>query len=258
MPGSLRTLAAVIICAVVFGCDCPSTKAEEARASLSPAVDCREYSARLVRKLAIRRGYHEGLYYDGKSIWVCNGECGKAWIVDISDGRVLSEIEPVGDFIEALSAGPDGTFYTTEWYKKSVYRVRIEKDKLVVIDERSIDPSHPAGAVWNGEKLFVVTWDRGVLGTKFGIMEMDRDLNILRKISIKTVQEACQLAWDGKFLWMTSWYDRRVYKIDVHKWEILGYFCSGLDRTTGVAWDGRYLWLTATRGDLYQMEVAEK
>jgi hypothetical protein len=72
------------------------------------------------------------------------------------------------------------------------------------------------------------------------------------------MQEPCQLAWDGKYLWMSSWYDRRVYKVDVERMEAIGYFCSPVERTTGIAWDGKYLWLTATHGDLYKIEILTK
>jgi outer membrane protein assembly factor BamB len=222
---------------------------------LKAAKDCRRIEANPVKQLGVPRCYHEGLYYDGKAIWLCNGEGGNVWIVDTGTGEVLSEITPVAGFCEAVTAVGDGTYFTTEWYEKKVYRVGLKDGAFNVLSCVSVEPSHPAGAVWNGKSLYVITWDRGVLGTKFGLLEMDGGMNVLRRIPIKAMQEPCQLAWDGANLWMSSWFDQRVYRIDTAKWEVTGSFRAPVGKTTGLAWDGRYLWLTATYGDLYQMEI---
>lgn len=219
---------------------------------------CREIEARVAARVNVPRCYHEGLYYDGKNIWISNGEGGKTWIVDAGTGNVLSEINGIGGFTEAITAKGDGTYFTTEWYDKKVYLARVKDESLIAERCVSIEPSHPAGAVWNGNRLYVITWDRGLLGTKFGLLEMDGDMNIISRIPIKAMQEPCQMAWDGSYLWVSSWYDRRVYKIDTSSWEVVGYISSPADRTTGIAWDGRYLWLTGTYEDLYKMEIGQQ
>lgn len=231
-----------------------SASAAEAGQSLKVAKDCTKIAVRVAKRLSVPRCYHEGLYHDGSSIWLVNGEGGKIWVIDTSSGTVSSEITPVAGFTEAITAKGDGTFYTTEWFEKKVYRARLEEKRLVAVSSVSVAPSHPAGAIWNGSRLYVILWDRGLLGTRFSIVEMDEEMKVLNKIPVRTIQEPCQLAWDGSYLWMTSWYDARVYKIDVATWEVVGYFCSSFDKTTGIAWDGNSLWLTATYGDLYQME----
>ena len=93
------------------------------------------------------------------------------------------------------------------------------------------------------------------MGTKFHILEMDADGNKLDKISIQNIQEPSQMAWDGRSLWITSWYRGLVYKVDVEKWECVGAFPSPVSDATGIVWDGEYLWLTGTYSDLYKMKL---
>lgn len=216
--------------------------------------DYHEISAKVVRQVKIPRWYHEGLFYDGKSLWLANGEKGNIWAIDTDTGLVTSRIQPVADFPEALIKTDDGSLFTTEWYTKKIYRVKLENGRLVPEAESSFEPAHPAGLVWNGKSLFVVTWTRG-LGTKFHIIEMSKDLKTISNMRIRHIQEPDQLAWDGEYLWISSWHAKVVYKVDIGKWEIMGYFRSPVSKTTGIAWDGKYMWVTGTYGDLYQMEV---
>lgn len=225
--------------------------------SLGVSKGCSRIPARAVREIGVPRGYHEGLYYDGNSIWLCNGEGGNTWVIDTVSGKVLYEITPVAGFTEAITARGDGAYYTTEWDEMKVYRVRLDGKKLVPEACVSVAPAHPAGAIWTGEKLYVVTWTRGIMGTRFCVLEMDRDMSIVKSVPVWSPQEPDHLAWDGAHLWMSSWYDRKVYKIDAKTWEILGYFCSPADKTTGIAWDGTHLWLTGTYGNLFQMQIGK-
>jgi hypothetical protein len=251
-----RVAASIALAAAALACGA-AVHAAEAPKRLRFAASCREIPSRVERQVAVPRFYHEGLYFDGKSLWLCNGEGGMIWVIDPDTGEVRSEVRPVSCFTEAVTARGDGAFYTTEWYDKKVYRVRVESDALKAEACASVDPSHPAGAVWAGDRLYVVTWDRGITGTKFGILEMGADLGVAGRIQVKDIQEPCQLAWDGTFLWMTSWYEKRIYKIDVRLWEVVGYFCSPVKKTTGIAWDGKGLWVTGTHEHLYRVSLGE-
>ena len=64
---------------------------------------------KVIKKVPLPKGYHEGIYLDGDNIWVSNGEGKKTWIVDPGTGEVISEIEPSGDFTEAVTKAADGT-----------------------------------------------------------------------------------------------------------------------------------------------------
>jgi hypothetical protein len=78
---------------------------------------------------------------------------------------------------------------------------------------------------------------------------------MLKSYRINNIQEPSQMAWDGKNLWVSSWYDRRIYKLDPDTMDIIGYINSPVKKTTGIAWDGAFLWVTGTYSDLYKMEL---
>ncbi|MFH0764584.1 MAG: glutaminyl-peptide cyclotransferase [Candidatus Omnitrophota bacterium] len=223
---------------------------------LKKAKDCEEIEVRVIKTIPLPRWYHEGLFYDGKNIWVCNGEKGNIWVVDPVKGSIVSEITPVAAFTEGVARSADGRYFVTDWGEKKLYRVKIDNDKMSPLSDISFEPTHPAGVAFIGKRLFVLTWQRG-MGTRFNILEVDDGMNIVEKIRISDIQEPCQLAWDGHNLWITSWFRRLVYKIDMDRLEIVGQFKSPIAKATGIAWDGKYLWLTGTYSDLYQLEIAQ-
>lgn len=211
--------------------------------------------ADVASKVKIPKWYHEGLYFDGRNIWVNNGEKGNTWIVDPASGSVIKEIKPIGTFTETVTAKDKDTFFATDWYTKKIYKARVENDTMIAESGYSTAPAHPAGAAWTGDKLFVVTWTRSIAGTRFHLLKLDGNLNLLNTTEIKNITEPTQLAWDGFSLWVSCWYSRRVYKVDPEKGEILGYFKSPAPKTTGIAWDGKNMWLTGTYAWLYKMNI---
>lgn len=213
-------------------------------------------SAKVLKKIPLPKSYHEGLYLDGPNIWVINGEKGKIWTVDAASGKITSTIDPISGFTEAISKKSDNLFFVSDWDEKKIYKARLDNNKFTAESSISVSPAHPAGVLWTGSRLFVIAWARG-MGTKFDLLEMDGEMNLLRKISIQAIQEPAHLAWDGKNLWITGWYDSLVYKIDIDKLELVGDFLAPCPRATGIVWDGKYLWLTGTYSDLYKLEIAE-
>jgi DNA-binding beta-propeller fold protein YncE len=211
-------------------------------------------ACKISARFKLPRWYHEGLYFDGKDIWVNNGEKGKTWVVDPSNGAIVRELEPAGTFTEAVTSRENGKYIVTDWDSKKIYTARIENSRMEPEDEVSVAPAHPAGAIWNGTSLFVITWTRGPAGTKFHLLKMDDKFNILSSRAITNISEPSQLAWDGKNLWVSSWYTRSIYMIDERTLEILGTIHSPAKKTTGIVWVGRYLWVTGTYSDLYKME----
>ncbi len=209
---------------------------------------------RVIKKFPLPKGYHEGLFFDGKHVWVNNGKNGKTWLIDPSTGFVVSEIEPVAGFTEGITEAGDGTFWLTDWKEKKLYRVSIEGDRMTVKYDISLDPAHPAGLVWTGDRLYVITWTRG-MGTRYHLMQLDEQEHMFRKLRIKRIHEPAHLAWDGTHLWVTSWYNQLVYKIDVETFKVLGSFRSPAPDTTGITWDGTHFWITGTNAGLYRVEV---
>jgi len=244
----IKSLAAISIALILL---IKTASAQE----LKIGADYHKIPSKVVRQVKAPKGYHEGLFYDGKSsLWMANGEKGDVWIMDMATGAVTAHIKPVSDFVEALIRSDDGSLYTTEWNTMKIYRVKLDGSQLTVDMEGSFEPAHPAGLTWNGKCLIAITWTRG-MGTKYHLIEMDGDLKVINKILIKDIEEPDQLAWDGKYLWLSSWYTNGVYKVNTDTWEIMGYFMPPVSKTTGIAWDGKCMWVTGTHDDLYQIEI---
>jgi glutamine cyclotransferase len=242
----------IAVLAMFFFSDAGYAQPEEK--TLTRVPDYEWVPFKVVRKIKLPVGYHEGLYHDGKDMWVCNGKKGKTWVVDLSTGKVKSHIESISTFTESISYGGDGTYYVSDWDDMKLYRAQLSGNKFNVLKSMGFEPSHPAGAIVAGDKLYVITWTRGI-GTKFHLLELDRDGHLLSVILIKPIMEPSQLAWDGRNLWISSWYSKLVYKIDIDTWKAVGVFSSPVRDTTGLAWDGEYMWVTGTHGDLYQLQM---
>ncbi|MCX5686579.1 MAG: YbhB/YbcL family Raf kinase inhibitor-like protein [Candidatus Omnitrophica bacterium] len=245
-----RSINIVLILSVIF------VSSAECQV-LKRAKDYEKIEVKVIKTIPLPRWYHEGLFYDGNNIWVCNGQKGKIWVVDPVKGSVVSEITPVAAFTEGIARSADGRYFVTDWVEKKLYRVKIDNGKMAPQSDISFEPAHPAGVAFAGKRLFVITWQRG-LGTKFNILEVDDAMFIVEKIRINDIQEPCQMAWDGHNLWITSWFYRCVYKVDMDRLKIVGQFSSPVAKATGIAWDGKYLWMTGTYADLYQLEVQPK
>jgi len=239
-------LISLIFSTTLFAEDVPDlNRAEKYQAKIPVEV---------VKEIKLPKGYHEGLYWDGKNVWVCNGEDGDIWIVDPSQGKVIDRITPIGTFTEGITAYGDGTYWLTDWNSKKLYRVKIDSGAMISDYEISLDPAHPAGVLWTGDHLYVITWTRGI-GTKYHLMELDDREHMHKKMIIKRIHEPAHMAWDGSYLWITSWYTPLVYKVDVNNFKVLGSFKSPVSDTTGIVWDGEYFWVTGTKSDLYKIKL---
>ena len=255
MKNQQIAIIASFMVVVVFGSHIFSENAHAYEKSLKKAKNYKsKIPAKIIQKIPLPKGYHEGLFIDGNNVWINNGRGGNTWVVSLDSGDIISQIEPVADFTEGITAYSGGKYWVTDWNTKKLYLVKIEEGRMVPESEISLSPSRPAGVIWNGRHLYVITWTRG-FGTKYHLLKMDAAGKILDKIRIAEIPEPTQLAWDGKNLWISSWFHRRVYKINPETFEIKGYFSSRIKRTSGIVWDGKYFWLTGTTSDLYQMEV---
>ena len=213
-------------------------------------------STELIGRLELPEGYHEGLLIEGTKLFVNNGEGINTWVIDLNTGKVVSEIKPVGTFSEGICSAPGGKYYVTDWFAKKLYLVRIEEGVMVPEFDISTGTAHPTGVAWDGTNIYLVTWERGA-GTKYFLYKMDTEGNILKTAQIEKIVEPSQLAWDGENLWVTSWFQRRAYKIDPESFEILGYFRTHIEKTTGIAFDGENLWLTGTDAGLRQVQIVD-
>ncbi|MFC1548324.1 YncE family protein [Candidatus Omnitrophota bacterium] len=243
----------LIIAALAFSLLLPQAHAKEE--SLKKAKNYEnKIPIRVIKKIALPKGYHEDLYYDGRYIWVANGMGIETWLVDPNTGTLVSEVYPIGSFTEGIAAAGKGELWLTDWEDMKLYKVAMDGTNMVKKKEISFAPSHPVGVVRVRDNIYVIIWTRG-MGTKYHLLHLDEDGDILRKLRIKRIHEPAHLAWDGKYLWITSWYNRRVYKVDPKTFTIVGHFKSPAKKTTGITWDGQNLWLTGTDVGLFQIEV---
>lgn len=223
---------------------------------LKKSADYHSIKIKVAQKVDIPRWYHEGLYFDNGIIWIANGEKGNIWAIDPKTGKTLEEVCPYGEFTESISKDTDGSWLVTDWKDAKLYRSKMENSTLVqntVLFDFS--PVRPAGLVRLDDRYLVITWTRG-LGTKFGILILDREFKQAGSVDIKFIEEPAHMAWDGKDLWITSWYSRKVYRVDPKNWEVTGFFRTPFGKATGIAWDGKDLWVTGTYADLYRIELS--
>ena len=248
----LAFLSVLVICGPVFSSETSQVVGINKKAG--------DYSGNIpvktVRQVKLPKGYHEGIFIDKDNAraWINNGEKGKTWVVSLADGAAISEIDPISTFTEGVTSAAGGKYWVTDWDEKKLYRAVIENGRMKGELEVSFAPSYVAGVVFTGQNVYLLTWSRGI-GTVYHLVKLDADGNIIEKIKINDIPEPSQLAWDGKYLWMSSWYNKRIYKVDPSTYEILGYFYSPAEDATGIFWDGKFFWVTGTYDDLYQVEL---
>ena len=95
------------------------------------------------------------------------------------------------------------------------------------------------------------------MGTTYYLLRMGKSGKVLSKNKIKGIHEPSQLTWDGNYLWISSWYSRKIYKVEPGTLSIVGHFSSPVSDTTGIFHDGEYFWVTGTRSDLYKLRVSD-
>lgn len=208
----------------------------------------------IIKEIEIPQGYHEGIFISGNDIWVNNGEGGNTWIIDVSTGELKGEIKPIDTFTEGLTIDAFGNYWISDWNAKKLYRAKLESGAFLAENEFSFEPDHPTGVVYAEDNIYLITWTRG-MGTVYYITELGTNGLIKRKSRIAGIFEPSQIAWDGRNLWITSWYSARVYKVDRESFEVLCYFVSPVSDTTGIAFQGEYCWLTGTKSNLFEIRI---
>lgn len=203
-----------------------------------------------------RGGYHEGLLFDGENIWVNNGRNINTWVIDPETGDMVREIIPPGTFTEGITRADDHRYWVTDWDERKLYRVTIEQDKMISDLEVSMAPARPTGVVWTGEDLYVMTWT-GTVQKRYHLLRLDPEGRVLERMRMRGMPEPSQLTWDSKHLWITSWENQRVYKVDPAARRVLGHFISPAKRSTGIVWDGEHFWITGTYDRLYKINVLD-
>jgi len=251
----MKNRLAFIVIAVCAIARCGLVFSEPVVKSFKTAADYEsDIPIKVIQKIALPQGYHEGLLLQGDAMWVNNGKGGKTWVIDIRTGKKVSEIDPAGTFTEGITPAPEGRYWVTDWDTQGLYLARVEDARMVPERRIRLGRVKPTGVVWAGSHLYVIIWKTG-LDLRYRLLKMDGEGNIVERVKISGISQPSQIAWDGEYLWITSWRDNHVYKVDPETYHIKGRFDSRIEKVTGIACDGKYLWLTGTAADLYKVEL---
>ena len=242
------------ICAFTFFCVSMSPVFSHSESTESRKLE--KYKIRVLEKIELPKHYHEGLYLKGQNIWVSNGQGGETWVIDYENKKIVEKIESVGTFTEGITISdiPD-EYWVTDWEDRKIYKVKIQNSKMIKISEISTDSELPAGVINIHGKIYVITWLRTPTGTKYYLLEFDNYGKLTSKRQLEDIYEPAHMAWDEQYLWITSWYSKKVYKVNLESLEVIGRFSSPAKDATGIAYDGKYFWITGTYDDLYKIEI---
>ncbi|MDD4202769.1 MAG: hypothetical protein PHQ52_04825 [Candidatus Omnitrophica bacterium] len=236
---------------------CSLLFAEDAFRYLVKANDYHEISVKRERKIELpSSGWHEGLYIDDDQIWVNNGKGFNTDVLDIRTGKQTGQIIVPGTFMEGISKLPNGKYIWSDWYDRAFFFGELIDRELVIKARISVGDLFPAGIIAADDDIFVIGWERA-LDTKYYLLKFDKKGMLIEKTGIKDIQEPSQLAWDGKYLWISSWNSEKVYKVDISDYSLKGFFKTNIDRTTGIVWDGNGFWVTGTTEDIYVFKISK-
>jgi len=212
--------------------------------------------AELISKIKLPKGYHEGILVGDKTVMVNNGYKIDTWVIDIDSGKVIEKIKPPGTFSEGITKGDDGFYYVSDWDKKSLYKCKLEDGHFVVFDSLSLAPSHPTGVTWHDGELLVITWTRG-MGTKYHLLRIDKNKKIINRYIVSDIREPSQICSDGEDIWISSWYENKIYKIALRQERIIAEIKLKISKITGIYVKDKVLWVTGTYADLYRYEIMD-
>ena len=236
---------------------CWACLASDTQICLFKAKDYHQIKVNKQKKIELpSNGWHEGLFIKDDHLWVNNGQGLNTDVIDINTGERIGQIIVPGTFMEGISSFGDDTYVWSDWYDRAFFFGKLVDNEFVAKKSVKLGKLFPAGVVVAGEDVFVVTWKRG-FGTKYYLLRFDRNGTLKDDIAIKHIKEPSQLAWDGKFLWISSWYSKKVYKVDITDYSLKGFFKTGISKTTGIVWDGNVFWVTGTSSDLYTFKIQE-
>jgi glutamine cyclotransferase len=198
-------------------------------------------SLELIRKIP-HSGYSEGLDYYQGFLW--NSQPKAIVKIDPKDGSVLSRFTPATDYSESLTFF-GGKIWNVSFSDNGIYSGKIEGER---INFKRVG-STPEKAAWgftnDGKRLILTgTYNSAVL------YFMDpTTLKVIRRLTT-TVKDLEDLAWDGKWIWASSFRSHRgeIFRIEPKTGTVTDFFslsdpenCPLID---GIAFDGKGLWVT--------------
>lgn len=149
------------------------------------------------------------IHPSGKTLAVANPDCGTITLIDLSTKRKLAEI-PVGKKPEGVSfVGPTNSLVVTLFAEDSLVVVDTIEQKVV---KKLPCTDEPYGVVSSaaGDRMFVTHDYPGM------VSEWDtRVWTKIRDIPVAPFVRGLAVAPDGKSLFVTGFYNGRLYKVDL-------------------------------------------
>ena len=82
------------------------------------------------------------------------------------------------------------------------------------------------------------------------LYQLDLDGNLIRNIDVSGIDTAIQdIAFDGKYLWLTGNGNDKIYQVDMDGVLIRSFSTAAYETNPrGLVFDGKYLWLVGAGG----------
>jgi sugar lactone lactonase YvrE len=217
----------------------------------------------------------EGIASDGVHLWVADFQTARIYRMDTKTGEVVTSYPSPGPHPEGLAW--DGThLWHCDWDTRMIYRLSVSDQALTVEREfpapmfenplGELIPARPVGLAWDGEALWLTTWQ------PFYLFRLDPVTgDTLKSRSLQDPTDPLypavsarpeDLAWDGSQLWITDWFTREIHRIHPDSLVVTRTLDSGGPRSVGLTFHFGYLWNGDT-GDggaapaLYRLDVTD-
>lgn len=204
-------------------------------------------------------GYSEGLDYFEGHLWNAFPE--SIAKIDPKDGSVLLRFKPATDYSESIMWF-QGKLWNLSFSNNGIYNGVLKDGKVAFKKVGTVPEVHGWGITTNGKEIITT----GDYSDKIYFMN-PKTLKVLRTISAHTKQNEKvsgleDNAWDGKYLWDSSFnsYRGQIFNIHPESGLVEDFYdlpdkedCPVID---GIAFDGKSLWVTGKHcPSIYHLEL---
>jgi glutamine cyclotransferase len=227
VDGARKACRALAVAAIVFA---------RSAAAGTPAVT----PLKILRTIP-HTGYSEGLDYADGYLW--NAVPKEIRKIDPADGTVLSRYTPPTAHSEGI-AWWRGELWNLSFSDNGIYRAKPRGGKMEFKKVGKTPELHGWGLTHDGKHLLMT----GNFSKKIYFVD-PKTFKVARTIEA-SVTALEDLAWDGRWIWTSSFTERRgqIFRVDPKTGKIAAFYslpdpesCPVID---GIAYDGRGLWIT--------------
>lgn len=218
------------------------------------AIPAHAKTLELVRQIP-HSGYSEGLHFHGGFLWNSNPD--SIVKIDPKDGTVVEKFKPATTYSESI-VWALGKLWNVSFRDNGLYAGAPSKNSVEFKKIGEVPEVHAWGIEFIQGKI-VVTGDFSAK-----LYFLDPKNGKLVKILTTEIKDVEDLAWDGKYIWASSFSMSRgsVFRIDIQtgktKDEFLLPVASQCPVIDGIAVEGKTLWITGKYcPSIYQLKLPE-